>query len=475
MSSDGDKLPKPMSTIDSLLDGGDTSEKAYKVFVGNNLGARVFLAQIPMHEFFEVSDVANDAARDGDAIAQRKLDPAHAQKLAVYILKGLVSGAIQKRVDENRGKSQALETFLTKLGRQPYMALQPIVTNIRACEPNGTSIRGERLVTKENVTAAFQVLLSQKHILWVVDGQHRRMAMQYVFDFLDSIRRNFSYPKKGSLFPDAGASVTREDLSAWEEVYTTARSFTRVAVEIHLGLSPEQERQLFHDLNNLGKRVDRNLALTFDNSNPVNLFIKETLHDTLGLSLVEREVKDWSDDQGAISWKDMVAVNAILFLNKTNIAGAKPDDVEARSDVAKQFWEAVLAIPGFGEHGAKEKTVAAQPVVLKALAKLTYDFAFSNRRPANSEELLQKLQESISDFDFSHDNPLWRYYELSQAERDARGLAGLEKYLPTLDGGNRDIGAFQGGVMRFGAKHNDIYPILGDMIRWKIGLPGRRG
>jgi hypothetical protein len=27
--------------------------------------------------------------------------------------------------------------------------------------------------------------------------------------------------------------------------------------------------------------------------------------------------------------------------------------------------------------------------------------------------------------------------------------------------------------MRFGAKHNDIYPILGDMIRWKIGLPNR--
>jgi hypothetical protein len=28
-------------------------------------------------------------------------------------------------------------------------------------------------------------------------------------------------------------------------------------------------------------------------------------------------------------------------------------------------------------------------------------------------------------------------------------------------------------AMRFGAKHNDIYPIVGDMIRWKLGLPSR--
>jgi hypothetical protein len=27
--------------------------------------------------------------------------------------------------------------------------------------------------------------------------------------------------------------------------------------------------------------------------------------------------------------------------------------------------------------------------------------------------------------------------------------------------------------MRFGAKHNDIYPIIGDMIRWKLDFPSR--
>lgn len=27
--------------------------------------------------------------------------------------------------------------------------------------------------------------------------------------------------------------------------------------------------------------------------------------------------------------------------------------------------------------------------------------------------------------------------------------------------------------MRFGAKQNDIYPVIGDMIRWKLNLPNR--
>lgn len=188
---------------------------------------------------------------------------------------------------------------------------------------------------------------------------------------------------------------------------------------------------------------------------------------------MEREVKEWKDDEGAITLKDAVAVNAILFLNKTNIAGAMPGAVKEKSPTAKAFWEAVNAISGFGEHGAKEKTVAAQPVVLKALAKLVFDFGFSARRPANGQELLDTLLGSVTDLDFSHENPMWRYYELSDEERATFGLEGLADYLPPAEGGNRDIGSYQSGVMRFGAKHNDIYPILGDMIRWKLGLPSR--
>jgi hypothetical protein len=471
-----DSLPTPMTgSLDDLLYAGDTTEKAYKVFVGHNLGHRTFLMQIPMHEFFQMSEVANDPGRDGeDGVAQRKLDPTHAQKLAAYILKGLVQGAIARRTALGKSEMPTLKVILERMGRQPYMSLQPLVANIRTAQEGGRSIRAERILSKtDSATVGFNIYLSQQHVLWVIDGQHRRWAMKMVFEFLDAVLRSGVYPKKSSLYQEGAGDVLPDFLAAWQEVSESARSYCTVSAEVHMGLVPEQERQLFHDLNNLGKRVDKNLALKFDNSNPINLFIKDVLHEGLGISIVEKEVKDWKDDEGAITLKDAVAVNAILFLNKTNIGGAVPTAVKDKESTAKAFWEAINAIPGFGESGAKENTVAAQPVVLKALAKLAFDFGFSARRPSNGQELLDALLGSLSDLDFSHDNPMWRYYELKDEERVALGLDGLADYLPPADGGNRDIGSYQNGVMRFGAKHNDIYPILGDMVRWKLGLPNR--
>lgn len=149
---------------------------------------------------------------------------------------------------------------------------------------------------------------------------------------------------------------------------------------MHLGLDTDQERQLFHDLNRLGKKVDASLAFQFDSSNPITHFIKQTLAGELGLEITETETKDWSQDPGALVLKDVVAINALAFLNKSNIAGATPSTVEPRQQAIVDLWARISEIDGFGQSGAKEKTVAAQPVVLKALAKIAYDLNFSNRQ-----------------------------------------------------------------------------------------------
>lgn len=62
---------------------------------------------------------------------------------------------------------------------------------------------------------------------------------------------------------------------------------------------------------------------------------------------------------------------------------------------------------------------------------------------------------------------------MTEGQRLDEGLSRLSGYPPSTETGNRDIGSFQEGVMRFGAKHNDIYPIIADMIRWKRELPTR--
>lgn len=468
--------PQDLDTLDVLADAGDVNETPFNVFIGHNLGHRVFTMSVPFRKFADISAVANN--REAGPVAQRALDENHAKKLAVYMVKGLVSAAKMRRIQGGKEVPDTFDAILSKLGEQPYFSLQPLVCNIRNVPPGGTGtggIRGFRLETTGGETAGFKVFLSERHILWVVDGQHRRHAADLAMTFLDQVRQTGKYPGKGAvLFVEKGKAVTEEEMLVWNEAYEAARSYASLTVEVHLGLNIEQERQLFHDLNRLGKKVDASLAFQFDGSNPITHFIKRNLAGDLGISITESEAKDWSEDSGALVLKDVVAVNAIAFLNKGNIAGATPAVIEPRENAIMDLWSRVTEIPNFGNHRAKEKTVSAQPVVLKALAKIAYDLKFSNRRPSNADELYKQFLDGIPEVDFSHSNPMWNYYGMSDGERLDAGLDGLAAYLPDDSGGNRDIGSVQGDFVRFGAKHNDIYPILADMIRWSLKLPSRR-
>ena len=476
-----DQLPAPLVStddigdLDTLWDEGDVHETPYNVFIGHNLGHRVFAMSVPFRKFYEISDVAND--RDAGPVAQRSLDPNHARSLGKYMLKGLVAAAKLRLEGSGKPVSPAFDEVMRQLGEQPYYSIQPIVCNIRSIPLGGTGsggIRGVRLETKNNETAGFRVFLSERHILWVVDGQHRRKGAEQVMVFLEAVRSSGRYPAKAPIiYPDKGREVTQDEMLVWNAAYDAARSFATLTIEVHLGLNIEQERQLFHDLNKLGKRVNASLALQFDSSNPITLFIKEKLVAELGLKVTESEPRDWKDDEGALALKDVVAVNAIAFLNKSNVSGATPVVVEPREASVLKIWEKMQEIPHFGEPGAKEKTVAAQPVLLKALAKLTYDLNFSNRKPEDSDAQFEKFLDALPNIDFSHSNPLWRYYELSEDEIHHHSLDGLAEFLPPDETGNRDIGSYQSGSIRFGAKHNDIYPILADMVRFSVGLPSR--
>jgi hypothetical protein len=464
------------TNLDQLLDKTDTCERPFAVLTGHNMGNNTLLLCVPMHQFWEISEVANErnindnAAYAGQKVAQRKLDMSHAAKLATYILKGLFY-SVEVRL---KGTGQPLsEVFLEMqrtLGKQPYLALQPLTANIRECVLGGKDLR-----VVQSPDGKVTVYFAQKHVLWVVDGQHRREAMRLVFEFLRTVLTSYKYPK-ASIFPGAerGKDATPEELRVWASVYEAARTRCKVMVEVHLGLNADQERQLFHDLNNLTKKVESSLAFQFDNSNPINLFIKEELieNGVLEAEVVEKDVVNWQEDRGAISRKDLIAINAILFLSKTNISGANPADVESKKAYARRFWEIISAIPNFGAQGAKRATTAAQPVVLKALAKLAYFFGHSRNADA---EILERVWSGIPAIDFSHQNPMWRYYNLALEERDLL-CPGLKNYLPPDEVGvNRDVGVYDASeeTMRFGVKHNDIYPILGDMIRWKLDLPSR--
>jgi hypothetical protein len=476
-------MPKPMAVDDSLISSGrlddlmtltSADEEPFTVLVGYNLGRMTWAADVTLNKLIEWSSVANDPEKG--EVAQRPLDISHARGLAVYMLKGLVNAAMARRQLQGKEIPESFASTLHQLGSQPYFSLQPFVANIRDIRPDRPSVRAERIASVSNETRGFQVFLPRHFRWWMIDGQHRLVGGQLVKDFLESVLKTGSYPARNNLYTARG-KVAAEDLLVWMEALECARSFATVQIELHLGLTIEQERQLFHDLNNLGKKVTRSLSLKFDASNPITKFIEDVLINELCLKDCESEQPDWTNDEGALSRRDIVAVNAIAFLNKGNVAGATPAVVEPRVETVSRMWSAIQKIKDFGQAGAKLKTVAAQPVVLKAIAKVVFDLAFSNRRPDNGDTLLDTFLSRLSSIDFSHQNPMWRYYELSEKQRDENKLVGLASYLPeegrVSPDANRDLGSYQGELMRFGAKHNDIFPVLSDMLRWKLKLPNR--
>ncbi|MGR5093015.1 DNA sulfur modification protein DndB [Vibrio maritimus] len=479
MYPSNDGTPTPISgALGDILDAGAGNELPIMTQIAHNMGNRTFLFHLPMKVFYERSVVANERGKDGETVAQRPLNLPHATKLAKFMLKGLVHAAKFKRELEGHTPLESLNELESLLGKQPYVSMQPLVCNLRDVDPKLANLRGERILSEvAKETVGFKVWLPQTQLLYVVDGQHRRKAMQLLFEFLNNAISSHTLTSKGNLLTPLTGELSNEMVVALQALQQVANAFATVQIECHLGLDVDQERQLFHDLNNLGKKVESSLALQFDNSNPVNVFIKESLMDDDTLfdwPVIEKDIIDWQEDQGSITRKDLVSINARLFLNKTNISGASPAQVDPKKESVILFWEAITKIPHLGQPGAKIKTAAAQPVVLKALAKLAYDFGFGKKA---DDDLFKKLISEIPNIDFGHDNPMWRFYQLSSEEKAQMGLSSLEAYLPTDDEGyNRDIGNYDAtaNTMRFGAKHNDIFPIIGDMIRWKLSLPSRK-
>jgi hypothetical protein len=465
-------------TLEDALSNQSALGRPIKTFVGFNSGNRTFSLLMSLFELHEFTAVANDPG--GTVVAQRKLDIPHATEIAKYVLKALLSSVERRLSKQGNQIPETLKQILHNMGRQPYMSIPPLVASFRNCEPNGTNLKVEPLVSASDGTACFKIYINHGDVFWIVDGQHRRKGVQLVYEFLEFINTYKKYPNKGSLYQplEKKDNLSSEEIKIWSDCLEISKGCT-VNLEVHLGLDADQERQLFHDLNNLARRVEKSLALQFDNSNPVNRFIKEVLIDDLfyneNFEIFEQDKINWTDERPGLTRKDLVSVNAHLVLNKTTINNATPLMIDGKEDIARSFWEKILTIRGFAQGAPRQNTVAAQPVVLKALAKLAYDFFFGKNKDWVTTENQNKLFDGIGNLDFSHTNPMWQYYSLSSNDINKFNLETLKDYLPEETDGNRDLGNLDSNnEFRFGSKHNDIFPIIGDMIRWKLNLPKRR-
>ncbi|SFO03829.1 DNA-sulfur modification-associated [Bradyrhizobium sp. Ghvi] len=445
---------------------------------GVNLGRKTLTTRMSIKKFIDWSLVANKDIREhedhGDEfIAQRSLSAEHARGLAKYVLGGLVRSAI---LDMN-GKSVPEDVLRIKndLAAGPYAALQPLVCNLRHVDEEDLHIDDKDLPPD-----VLRLSLGSTQKLWVVDGQHRRDAFDRVIAYLDQILKNGKYPGGKALYAPASTGrdgrLTPDELEFWEAVRNVALNECSVSIEIHIGLNEPEEQQLFSDLNSRSKPLQSSLVQNYDQSDAIAAVSRDK--EIIRFHIAdESDAKHWNST--GLPLKDIIMINRLL-VHGSNAKEATPQSqVDAKLDFIKRFWEVVQRIEGFGDESQRTKTVAGQPVMLKALAKLAYDHAYGVPKLVD-EAGLWKLYEAIlsKKISFSHSEKLWRALFLNDEERakefgqNEQGININDYVHLTAQTKPGEFDALNGWV-RYSTAHNDIYPRLGDLIRWKLGLKNR--
>lgn len=463
--------------------------KQFPALRSKNMGNWTLKMTMSISDLMDTSEVRNEeyAERVGGStkeIAQREEKINHRKDLAKYIISALFGATLQDWKKQKRDIDVDVISISKHLEMSPYSSVQPIVVNLPGVKSNGEGLNWEKIQTigpngehqpsEEHIIVRFK--RSQK--LMVIDGQHRRNAFGMAKDWLEAVVTSHDYPKKGLFQPPhgmAGGYINSRVLNFWKDVFDQSLNSSFVALECHLGLTVEQEGQLFND-SNKGLAVATSQRQRLDRANAINLLVRE-LFETKVIKFTEaqKDSVDWRDDTGSLTLKDVNTITSFATLGKGSNKGAVEADIVGTREFAKKFWEYVQCSPGFGKPGAKANTVLAQPVVLKGLAKLAHELGHG-KGTVKDEEALRKLFEALKSggIDFSHSNPLWRSLMLSSEKRQ-EDFPGIEKYVFVPRGTNLDAGTFdaEAGWVRYGSKHNDIYRRIGDLIRFKLKLKAR--
>jgi hypothetical protein len=164
-----------------------------------------------------------------------------------------------------------------------------------------------------------------------------------------------------------------------------------------------------------------------------------------------------------------------LLVHGANVKDATPQSqIDAKLSFIRHFWEVVQQIDGFTEPNQRTKTIAGQPVVLKALAKLAYDHAYGVPKLVD-EDGLRTLYRAIQSkqLTFNHSDQFWLALFMNDDERARELGPDINNYVHVT--AQTKPGEFDklNGWVRFGTAHNDIYPRIGDLIRWKLSLKNR--
>jgi len=428
-----------MSTLADLVkDNKPTGHRLIELFCrpSNNLGSYTLTTSVDVGTFLNQSLVGNDAA--AGHVTQRPLNMAHATGMAAFNLSALVNyTARDLEANDAKVPDEVLEVF-AHLSPKSYYAWAPLVCSVRS---DFSQVLATRMTSGE-----YSIKLRPDQLLWVVDGQHRRKGLELTRDWLVKMTTERKYPRLKDAFPVGLKSVGDDALVFWRKALEKFTAEFSVTTEVHFGMTIDQERQLFYFLNDLSRTVPSAISQAFDQDNAINVFTRSLVTDLFPEgSISESGQVNW-DDKEWMRLDSVNAINARLFVNKGSIDGAKASVVNPRVADALAFWTAVVQIPNIMD---RTKCVAAQPAMIKAIAKTYYDlmWARGSGRKALPADTSEKFLTALSTVDFSHSNPVWH----ASASGKSLGVKHAD------------------GTFRFSPTHNEIIPVLETALRAATG------
>jgi hypothetical protein len=231
--------------------------------------------------------------------------------------------------------------------------------------------------------------------LSILDGQHRILALGYVNEQL--IKEVRSHERKiAALLIKQRRNPDNEEVKLdLEQKQGLVEQIERrrlelmeseLAVQIYIGLSEEQEKQLFGDINSKVQLVSKELGHSFDSIDPLNLIIQQVVDHNVFLkgAGVERRANITSYNKNFTSFSWLYSTATMLLTGKMQpsyeLARKIRQDPSTYIEILHQFYTTMLPLmpeqPGLPQYSSASRAMQ-ESIALYAHGHLMKDGVYT--------------------------------------------------------------------------------------------------
>lgn len=250
--------------------------------------------------------------------------------------------------------------------------------------------------------------------LSVLDGQHRILALGFVNEQLLKESRNFERKLAALKIKQRKRPEDQEVRDEVEQVEGLVNQIERrrlelmeseLAVQIYIGLTEEEEKQLFGDINSKVQLVSKEIGHSFDSVDPINIVIQQVVEHNMFLkgAGVEKRANLTAYNKNFTSFSWLYSLATILFSGKMQtsyeLTRKVKKDPTIYTEMLHQFFSTIL--PLMPEQPGNPQFTSSSRVVQESIAMFAHRYLFVEDRYNREWTSCLRILEG---FDWSHEN-----------------------------------------------------------------------